>query len=205
MTSNKKLHFEAELLKELKIISSKFDGVVATKNKLKFKYKKKYVADIYFTYIRRSDAYILGGGVYGGELYECMLAYSPPYKSNLFQEACFSFITSGEQGRNFSGNMMGAIEVPSPEKAGDICTHIKSVLEKIYIPKIFSCIIPTEQTVNEVLSSPDDYAYPAVFISCAARLGISFDYSKQIEKAINSKRIIKSKSYDIPLLSGFLQ
>jgi hypothetical protein len=205
MTADNRLHFETELLKELKLISSRLNGVVATKNKLKFKHKQKYVAELYFTHIQRSDAYILGGRVYGGDLYECMLNYTPPYKSNLFQDACFSFITSGEQGRIFSGNMMGAIETPSPEKAGGVCEHIESVLEKIYIPKILSCITPTEQTVEEVLLSPDNYAYPAVFISCAASLGGSYDYSKQIKKSINSKRIIKNKSYDIPLLSDFIK
>ncbi|MBA1190298.1 hypothetical protein G7Z99_14770 [Pseudomonas entomophila] len=204
MTANNRLQFEAELLKELKLISSMLNGVVATKNKLKFKHNKKYVAELYFTHIQRSDAYILGGRVYGGDLYECMLNHTPPYKSNLFQDACFSFVTSGEQGRKFSGNMMGAIETPSPEKVGDVCGHIKSVLEKFYIPKILSCITPTEQTVDEVLMSPDNYAYPAVFISCAASLGSSFDYGEKIKKSIDSKRIIKNKSYDVPLLSGFL-
>lgn len=40
MTADNRLHFETELLKELKLISSRLNGVVATKNKLKFKYKK---------------------------------------------------------------------------------------------------------------------------------------------------------------------
>lgn len=179
--------------------------MVATKNKLTFKHGKKRVADLYFTHIRRSDAYLLGGRVYGGDLYARMLDYTPPYKSNLFQAACFSFITSGEQGRPFSGSMTGAIETPSPEQAASVCAHIKSVLEALYIPKILSCITPTEQTVEHVLSSPDNYAYPAVFISCAASLGSAFDYKAHIRKAMTSKRIIKHKSYDLSLLSSFLR
>lgn len=204
MSSENRLYFEAELFKELKALASEFDAITATKNKLKFKHKKKYVADIYLDHIGRADCYILAGSVYGGDLYECMSSYEPPYRSNLLHNACFSFISSGEKGRPFSGNMSGAIATPAPNRVGEVCDQIKSALKSFYIPKIFSCITPTEQTVDEVLLSPDDYAYPAVFISCAASLGSSFDYSKQIRKAINCKGVIKNKSYDAPLLSGFL-
>ncbi len=43
MSAEDRLYFEAALLKELKIVASKFDGVgvVAAKNKLKFKCNKK--------------------------------------------------------------------------------------------------------------------------------------------------------------------
>lgn len=204
MGSENRLYFEAELLKKLKALATEFDGITATKNTLKFKHKKKYVANLYMDHIGRADCYVLAGSVYGGDLYECMLHHEPPYKSNLFHDACFSFISSGEKGRSFSGSMSGSISTPPPGRVEDICIHIVSALRNSYIPKIFSCITPTAQTVEGVLSSPSDYAYPAVFISCAASLGSSFDYREHINKAIVSGRIIKNKSYDIPLLSEFL-
>lgn len=204
MRSENRLYFEAELLKALKALASACEGVTATKNKLKFKYGKKYVADIYLDHIGSADCYILAGDVYGGALYECMSSHKPPYKSNLFHNACFSFISSGEKGRLFSRNMSGALPTPTPDLAEDVCDHIATALKAFYVPKIFSCITPTEHTVDGVLSSPDDYAYPAVFISCAAKLSSSFDYTEQIKKALGIKKVIKDKSYDLPLLSSFL-
>lgn len=47
MSAEDRLYFEAALLKELKIVASKFDGVVAAKNKLKFKCNKKNVAELF--------------------------------------------------------------------------------------------------------------------------------------------------------------
>lgn len=40
MNSESRLHFESELLKELNNIASRFESVVASRNKLKFGYNK---------------------------------------------------------------------------------------------------------------------------------------------------------------------
>lgn len=41
MTLGSRSVFEVELLKELKEVSASFPGVIASKNKLKFKFEKK--------------------------------------------------------------------------------------------------------------------------------------------------------------------
>ncbi|MNE48649.1 hypothetical protein D3C76_996140 [compost metagenome] len=87
---------------------------------------------------------------------------------------------------------------------GEVCAHIRSVLEDFYIPKILACIKPEKRTISDVLSSPDQYAYPAVFIHCAAKLGSAGETRDQIEKAMKSRSIVKDKSYDTPLLVEFL-
>ncbi|MFJ4445223.1 hypothetical protein ACIPZ8_24460 [Pseudomonas sp. NPDC089422] len=202
MSSENRLHFESELLKVLKIVASQFDGVVASKNKLKFKFNKKYVAEIFLDHLARIDSYVLCGMVYGGEIHECALSFAPPYKSNLFNESSFSFISSGENNKRFGDGLSGAIKTPLPDVAGEVCAHIRSVLEEFYVPKILACIKPGSRTINDVLSAPDQYAYPAVFIHCAAKIGGVGEAIGLINNAVTSKQIIKDKSYDIQLLVG---
>lgn len=202
MSSEDRLFFESELLKELKIIASQYEGVMASKNKLKFKYSKKFVAEIFLEHLARIDSYVLCGMVYGGEIHECTLGFAPPYKSNLFSEGSFSFISSGEQNKRFSGDFGGAIKTPLPDEVSKVCAHIRTVLEEFYIPKVLACISPTNRTISYVLSTPDQYAYPAVFIHCAAKIGGVGDAKDQVNEAVNSKKIVKNKSYDTPLLIG---
>ncbi|MFK3820122.1 hypothetical protein ACI2KG_26610 [Pseudomonas sp. NPDC089407] len=200
MSSDDWLHFESELLKELKNVASQYEGVMASKNKLKFKYNKKFVAEIFLDHLARIDSYVLCGMVYGGEIHECACGFAPPYKSNLLNEGSFSFISSGEQSKRFSGDFGGAIKTPLPDEVGKVCAHIRSVLEEFYIPKVLACIRPANRTISDVLSAPDQYAYPAVFIHCAAKIGGVGGAKDQINEAVNSKKIIKNKSYDTPLL-----
>ncbi|PVZ40655.1 hypothetical protein [Pseudomonas sp. CC120222-01a] len=201
MSADNRVLFESELLKELKLVASKFEGVTASKNKLKFKYNKKFVAELVFEHLSRVDSYVLVGMVSGGEIFECSSNFTPPYKSNLFNEFCFSFISSSEQNKVFSGSLDGAIKTPSPDSVGQVCAHIKSVLEEFYIPRMLACIVPSERTIKDVLSSPESYAYPAVFIHCAAVLGKNGRLT-DLSEAVNSKKIVKNKDYDIPLLSN---
>ncbi|MEN4829800.1 hypothetical protein ABEH27_25240 [Pseudomonas sp. P39-UII1] len=203
MSTDDRVIFELELLGVLKLAASKFDGVTASKNKLKFKYNKKNVAELFFEHLSRADSYILGGIVYGGAIFECSSKFTPPYKSNLFNESCFSFISSGEQDKKFSGNLGGAIKTPAPNAVGEVCAHIQAVLEDFYIPKIQACISPTDRTIADVLSSPDDYAYPAVFIHCAASLSWG-ERLVDLSEALKSKKIVKNKDYDIPLLTSLI-
>ncbi|WP_144415511.1 hypothetical protein [Pseudomonas putida] len=203
MGNDNRFLFESELLKTLKLVAAKFDGAAASKNKLKFMYNKKNVAELFFEHLSRVDSYVLGGMVYGGEIFECSSKFTPPYRSNLFNESCFSFISSGMQDKTFSGNLGGAIKTPAPNAVGEVCAHIQTVLEGFYIPRILACIFPTNRTIMNVLSSPDDYAFPAVFIHCAAKLSQG-EKSLDLSEALKSKKIVKNKDYDIPLLTSFI-
>ena len=204
MSSENRLYFESELLKVLKDIASQFVGVVASKNKLKFKYNNKVVAELFLDHLARVDSYVLYGMVYGGEIHECATNFNPPYKSNLFNEGSLSFNSSGEQGKRFSGDFSGAIKTPPPDLAADVCTHIGLVLKDYYVPRILASIKPAQRTISDVVSAPDQYAYPSVFIHCAAKLGGVEEARVQIDEAVKSKQIIKDKSYDIPLLVDLL-
>ncbi|MEW4947782.1 hypothetical protein ACNFB1_26095 [Pseudomonas sp. NY15349] len=204
MSSEERLYFEAVLLEELKVVASKFDGVVASKNKLKFKYKKKNVAELFFDHLARVDSYVLGGMVFGGELIDCMSKFTPPYKSNLFNDACFSFISSGEQNKRFSGDFGGAIKTPVPRLADEVCARIRCVLEEFYVPKILAAIVPVDRTISDIVSSPDEYSYPAVLIHCAVKLNGLAEGEAKIKEAMSSKKIVKDKAYDVPLLAGLL-
>lgn len=201
MTSENRVDFEYELLKELTTIALQFEGVAASKNKLKFKYNKKVVAELFLEHLARVDSYVLGGIVYGGAIFECASGFNPPYKSNLFNEGCFSFISSGEQVKRFGNAPGGSVKTPDLASAKETCAHIGQVLKEFYIPKVLACITPTKQTIGDVLDSPDNYAYPAVFIHCAAKLGAEFTDKAQYDNVINSRKIIKDKSFDEPLIS----
>lgn len=203
MSAEDRLCFEAALLKELKIVASKFDGVVAAKNKLKFKYNKGSVAELFFDHIARVDSYVLAGFVSGGELFECASKFTPPYRSNLFNEGCFSFISSGEQSKRFSGDFGGAIKTPAPALVEEVCSHIRLALEEFYVPKMIAAIVPTDRIIGDVVSSPDVYSYPAVLLHCAVKFcGVAVN-EVAIKEAMTSKKIIKDKAYDSSLLEGF--
>ncbi|MNH46690.1 hypothetical protein D3C73_1610100 [compost metagenome] len=77
-------------------------------------------------------------------------------------------------------------------------------MEEFYVPRVLACILPAKRTINDVLSSPDEYSYPAVFIHCAAALGGASVDKSQVEEAVRSKKVVKNKEYDIPLLTGLL-
>ena len=200
MSAEDRAFFESELLKELKLVAAKFKGVTASKNRLKFKYNKEFVAELALEHLSKVDSYVLLGMVSGGEIYECASNFTPPYKSNLFNGFCFSFISSGEKNKVFSGSLDGAIKTPAPDLVGQVCAHIRGVLENFYVPKVLACIVPSDRTIKDVLSSPESYAYPAVFIHCAAVLGKGAEFTG-LDEAKKSKQIVKSKEYDIPLLS----
>ena len=204
MSSENRSIFESQLLEELKLVAAQFEGVVASKNKLKFKHNKKVVGELFLEHLARVDAYVLGGMVYGGEIFDCCSKFTPPYKSNLFSEGCFSFISSGEQNKKISRDSGGAIKTPDQSTVREICAHIRLVLEEYYVPRLLACIVPAKRTINDVLSSPDEYAYPAIFIHCAAKLEMKFVDESLLNAAMSSKKIIKSKDYDIPLLSALI-
>lgn len=47
MSNDNRFLFESELLKILKLVAAKFDGVAASKNKLKFMYNKKMLPSFF--------------------------------------------------------------------------------------------------------------------------------------------------------------
>ncbi|CAI3798205.1 hypothetical protein GLGCALEP_01916 [Pseudomonas sp. MM221] len=185
MSAENRLYFEKNLLRELKIVASKFDGAVASKNKLKFKHDKKYVGELFFDHLARVDSYVLGGIVNGGEIFDCISNFAPPYNSNLFSDACFSFVSSGEQNKWFSGDFGGAIKTPNPDFADEVCAHVQLVLEDFYVPKVLACIVPAERTVGDVLSALDECSYPAVFIHCAAQIYGVAGSSAKVKEAMS--------------------
>lgn len=192
--------FEAALLCELKEIAANHPGMVASRNKLKIKQEKKVVAELFFDHLARVDSYVLGGMVYGGPIFNCASDFEPPYKSNLYNKGCFSFVTSGENSKRFSGGLCGVIKTPPPDLAGQVCDHIRSVLEEFYIPRMLGCIVPSERTIPDALMSPDDYAYPAVFIHCAMALNPKIASADILNEVISSKKVVKNEDYDLPLL-----
>lgn len=202
MIQDDRRFFELELHQRLKNLAKNYPGMTATKNKLKIKLEGKVVADLFFQHLARVDAYLMGGMVYGGAIFDCSSAFHPPYKSNLHSSACFSFITSSEKNKRFSGDFGGVIKTPSSDRAAGVCEQIIHSLEKFYIPRMYGCVNPVSRTIIDVLTSPGNYAYPSVFIHCAMKLCSDKVSPEQLKAAISSKEIIKNKDYDIPLLSA---
>lgn len=203
MSLENRVFFESILLKELKeITGSQGVTVAASKNKLKFRLDKIVVADIFFQHLAKADAYVLGGFVYGGVIFECSRKYEPPYKSNLFNDSCFSFVTSGRSDKRFSSDVGGAIKTPKPNAAPEVCKKIRDSLVDYYVPKVISCIIPSPLTIEGVIESPSDYAYPAVFIHCALASSPGLVTNEKLEQIKSNKKIIKNKDFDLELLNG---
>lgn len=200
MSKENRIYFEQELQKELNLIECSALSVKAVKRGLKFRFEKKLVAELYFQYLVSGHSFTLLGRVFGGPIFDSLANIEMPYKSNLHSDACFSFITSGRQDKKFSPSIYGDIAVPRPEDAGDVCKHIRRVLEEYYIPLIVGCILPSERTVDDVIYSPRDYSYPAAFIHCAIMHNPSILDGRLKEKLRTNKKIIKNKSFDFMLL-----
>lgn len=193
--------FESELLKELKTLT--FDGLTlrASKSALKFCWNKELVAELDFQHLAKSGAYVLLGRVFGGPIFECAASITPPYRSNLASNACFSFTTSGRQDKKFSQNVYGSIDMPKPDAAPAVSKHIRQALEAYYVPMIAGCIIPSDRTVDDVLYAPTDYAYPAVFVHYAIACNPAILRPGQLELVKAKKHIVKNKAFDLALLS----
>lgn len=74
--------------------------------------------------------------------------------------------------------------------------------ESHYIPLMAGCILPSSRTIDDVLATPTDYAYPALFIHCAVAYNSEIISSENLEKVKLNKKIIKNKDFDLGLLSG---
>lgn len=172
------------------------------KKGIKISFRKKIVAELDFQYLVKSHAFSLTGRVFGGPIFDCMSKVEIPYRSNLASDACFSFTTSGRQDKKFSPGIYGTITVPRPEQVSEVCKHIRRSLEEYYIPLVVGCIIPGERTIDDVLNSPRDYSYPAVFIHCAATCHPSIVQEGIMEKVKTHKHIIKNKAFDLELLNA---
>lgn len=202
MSKEDRVYFESELLKELKDLEWPGLSIKAVKGGVKFRWEKKLVAELDFQYLVNSNAYVLNGMVFGGAIFDCCSEVNPPYKSNLGSAACFSFTTSGRQDKKFGTSIYGTISAPKREDVGAICAHIRRALESHYIPLMAGCILPSARTIDDVLASPTDYAYPALFIHCAVAYNSEIISSENLEKVKLNKKIIKNKDFDLGLLSG---
>lgn len=203
MSKEDRDYFERALLKELKGLQCNDLALSVLKGTLKFRWDKKVVAELDFQYLVKSRAYVLLGRVFGGPIYECASNIEPPYRSNLASAACFSFTTSGRQDKKFSPEIYGSIRLPSPDTAEAVCKHIRNVLENRYVPMIVGCVLGNERTLDDVIASPTDYAYPAVFIHCAIACNPHLLKPGMLQALKSNKKIIKNKTFDLGLLERF--
>jgi hypothetical protein len=201
MSKEERTYFENELLARLK--SLEWPGLTLTtvKKGLKFRLGKELVAQLDFQYLVKAQAYTLLGRVFGGPIFECCSKIVPPYRSNLGSDACFSFTTSGRQDKRFSTNVYGTISAPEIEEVGAVCSHIRAALENYYIPLVAGCILPSQRTIEDVLASPTDYAYPALFIRCAVAFKPEIISKEKLKEVMSNKKIVKNKDFDLSLLS----
>jgi len=199
MSKENRATFERALLDELKQITCAGLSLSASKNALKFRLNKQLVAELDFQHLAKSGAYVLLGRVIGGPIFECASSITPPYRSNLASDACFSFTTSGRQDKKFSQNVYGSIDMPKPDAALAVSKHIRHALEDYYVPMIVGCIIPSDRTIDDVLYAPTDYAYPAVFIHCAITCDPAILKPGGLALLRAHKKIIKNKIFDLAL------
>ncbi|MBF7143651.1 MULTISPECIES: hypothetical protein [Pseudomonas] len=205
MTSQNRTFFESALLHELKKIEgAERVSIAASKNKLKFKWEKKVVADIFFQHLARADAYVLGGLVYGGPIFDHSSQFTPPYKSNLPNDSCYSFTSSGEKDNRFCRAFGGSTNTPNVSSAENVCINIRKVLEEFYVPSFINRIVPGKRTMEDVLTFPEDYAYPAVFVFASAALKPEIFNEEVFKAAVSNKKVIKNERFDIALLSRLM-
>ncbi|RMP07578.1 hypothetical protein ALQ08_02633 [Pseudomonas syringae pv. delphinii] len=206
MTIENRKFFENELLKELKSINfSKSTGtekisISVSKKKIKLKFEKEFIAELYMEHLTNANGYYLGWHVYGGPIFDCTTNLTAPYNSNLLNKACCSFTTLKIEDKKLTLVSGGVLKTPSPEDAIAISKHIRQIIEEDYLPKIVGCIIASERTIQDVIDTPSIYAYPAIFIHCAIMQNPKIAKKELLEKVFSNKKIIKDKNFDLELL-----
>ncbi|UFH48874.1 hypothetical protein [Pseudomonas sp. KNUC1026] len=202
MSKEDRIYFEKELTKHLRGIEYPGLTIRVVKAGVKFLWNKTVVAELDFQFVLRANSYTLQGRVFGGPIFECSQKHIPPYRSNIYNEGCFSFTTSGRQDKKFSDNVCGDIGAPKLDEVASMCQRIRRSLEGYYVPLIAGCIIPNHSTVQNVLESPTDYAYPAVFIHSAITCNPACIDKQMLDRLLSNNKIIKNKAFDLALFNN---
>lgn len=204
MSQEVRKNVEVELLARLKQITSPHLDLKAGKNKLGLLVAKEKFGEIYVQHLTKADGYYAGMEIYICEAYSFCKNQSPPYQSRLLNTSFLSKSSLSEETKQFGDELGGIIRTPAPQ---DISTAVEKINDRIklfYLSKAENCILGTTSLIDDVLTEPDNYAFPFLTILFVAHKNNLKLESELLKKAFATKSIYGNKQFDLALASKIL-
>jgi len=195
---------EAELLKALEQIRLPSLGLKASKNKLALYISKEKLGDIYVQHLKKADGYYAGMEIFTCEAFTFCKDQAPPYESRLLNASFLSKSSLSEDKKEFGDELGGIIRTPAPNEVSATVSKITERLTKTYLTKAENCILGTPSLIDDVLTEPDNYAFPFLTILFAAQKHELSLNSQVLKKAFATKSIFGNKQFDLALANRLL-
>lgn len=135
--------------------------------------------------------------VSGGDVHEFCKAHLPPYPSNL-RHPDYTFMHSSLSGpdHRFADEAGGAVRVWNADGIERICERILEKIRAYHVPRICHGLTAAPELIQDVLSRPGDYAYPALAIACVRRTQASAWEPTFVDELLRNRKVIKSREFD---------
>lgn len=196
--------FESSLVEAFKELRLAGASVKVSKNKIKFINKKGVVGQIYLQHVKKADGYYAGIEVYSCDAMDFCLEQKPPYASRLLNNSFFSQSSLSEVDKRFGDEFGGIIRTPSLKDVSSVVEKVKGRLAEFYLPVAQHCISSSIELIDDILSAPDDYAYPflsALYVAHMHRLAFN---SPEFQRVVNRKKILGNREFDLELAKRLL-
>ncbi len=204
MGADVRKELEKELLTGLKAITSSFVGLKASKNKIVLLDGFKKLGEIYIHYLTRADGYYAGVEISECDAMEFCLLQSPPYNSRLLNSSFLSKTSLSERGKEFGDEFGGIIRMPAPSEMNLTARKIEHRLTRFYLSRAENCLTGSLLLINDVLLSPDDYAFPFLTVLFAAKKNGLTLKDERFQRVLNAKKIFGNKYFDLALTEKIL-
>lgn len=204
MSTEERKIFEALLTPALKSFELAGADVKASKNKIKISAEKRELGQIYLQHLTKADGYYAGIDIHSCDAMDFCLDQKPPYASRLLNSSFVSQNSLSETAKHFGDEIGGIVRTPSAENAPVAVEKVRERLSKFYLPLAQHCISAPLELVDDILSAPDDYAYP--FLSAlyvAHKHQIAFD-SPFFQRVVKHKKILGNRDFDLKLAERLL-
>lgn len=178
--------------------------VKASKNKLAFSVSTRKLGLIYLQHLSRAQGYYAGIDIHACDAMDFCVAQNPPYASRLFNSSFFSQSSLSEPYKRFGDEIGGTLRTPSPEDAAVAVEKVRERLSRFYLPRAHRCICAPLELLDDILSEPDDYAFPflsALYVAHKHQLAFN---SAEFQRVVSCKKIMGNRVFDLPLAERLL-
>lgn len=196
--------FEALLTPALKTLKLPGVDVKSSKNKLAFSVSTRKLGLIYLQHLSRAQGYYAGIDIHACDAMDFCVAQNPPYASRLFNSSFFSQSSLSEPYKRFGDEIGGTLRTPSPEDAAVAVEKVRERLGRFYLPRAHRCICAPLELLDDILSEPEDYAFPflsALYVAHKHQLAFN---SAEFQRVVSCKKIIGNRVFDLPLAERLL-
>lgn len=204
MSINARKELEKYLPIEFGSVRSSCASLKSSKNKLALRGAGNSLAEIYIQYLAKADGYYAGLEVLKCEAMDFCMRQSPPYTSKLLNSSFLSKTSLSERDKEFGDEIGGIIRAPELLEVKSTARKIQQRLVEFYLPAAENCITGSLSLIDDILISPDNYAFPFLAsLFCAQKNELALE-SDKFQKVLSTKKIFGNKKFDIALAQKIL-